>query len=267
MDQPPPTLESSPDAPAAPAMSLPARLMNVIAAPGDVFDNVKASPPSTANWLVPALILILVSWLGAALIFSQDSIKQQLSDITTKAIDKQIEKSKMSEQQAATVRAMGEKWSGIGVKFTAVAAPVFVAFASPFWGGLILWLVGAKALKGGFSYMKAVEAAGLANMIGVLEAVVKTLLIVGLGNLYASPSLALAVKDFDAQNPVHGLLAVVNVMTFWLLAVRSIGLARLSGASFGKAAAWMFGIWAAFTALMVGFSFAMLAISRAMTGG
>jgi VIT1/CCC1 family predicted Fe2+/Mn2+ transporter len=79
--------------------------------------------------------------------------------------------------------------------------------------------------------------------------------------------LALAVKDFDAQNPVHGLLAAVNVMTFWLLAVRSIGLARLSGASFGKAAAWMFGIWAAFTALMVGFSFAMLAISRAMTGG
>jgi VIT1/CCC1 family predicted Fe2+/Mn2+ transporter len=111
--------------------------------------------------------------------------------------------------------------------------------------------------------MKAVEVAGLANMIGVLEAIVRPLLVVGLGNLYASPSLVLAVKDFDPQNTVHGLLAAVNVMTFWLLAVRSLGLARLSGASFAKAAAWMFGIWAALTALMVGLVLAV----RTITGG
>ena len=36
-------------------------------------------------------------------------------------------------------------------------------------------------------------------------------------------------------------------MTFWLLAVRAMGLARLSGVSFIKAALWVFGIWAAYT--------------------
>jgi len=142
-----------------------------------------------------------------------------------------------------------------------VAAPVFVAFVSPFWGGLILWLFGAKAFKGNFSYMKAVEVAGLANMIGVLDAILKTLLILTLGNLFAAPSLALLVKDFNPQNPVHSLLAVVNVMTFWLLAVRSVGLARLSGVSFVKAAVPVFGVWAALTGLIVGFGFAMRAIS------
>jgi VIT1/CCC1 family predicted Fe2+/Mn2+ transporter len=100
--------------------------------------------------------------------------------------------------------------------------------------------------------MKAVEVVGLANMVSVLEVIVKTLLIVGLGNLYATPSLVLLVKDFDPQNTVHSLLAIVNVMTFWLLAVRAVGLARLSGVSFTKAAVWVFGIWAAYTGCFVG---------------
>jgi VIT1/CCC1 family predicted Fe2+/Mn2+ transporter len=78
---------------------------------------------------------------------------------------------------------------------------------------------------------------------------------VGLGNLYASTSLVLFVKQFDPQNTVHSLLSVVNVMTFWLLAVRGIGLARLSGASFAKAVAWVFGVWVAYTGLFVGLAF------------
>jgi VIT1/CCC1 family predicted Fe2+/Mn2+ transporter len=89
-------------------------------------------------------------------------------------------------------------------------------------------------------------------MVSVLDVVVKTLLIVGLGNLYAAPSLVLLVKEFDPQNTVHSLLAIVNVMTFWLLAVRATGMARLSGVSFAKAALWVFGIWAAYTGLFVG---------------
>ena len=130
----------------------------------------------------------------------------------------------MSEQQAEQARAMGEKWAGISSKIAAAVAPVFAGFVTPFFWGLIVWLVGAKVLKGNFPYMKAVEVVGLANMVSVLEVIVKTLLIVGLGNLYAAPSLVLLVKEFDPQNTVHSLLALVNVMTFWLLAVRAIGL-------------------------------------------
>ena len=193
--------------------------------------------------------------MAAWLIFSQDSIKHQLSEITDQAIQKQVERAHMSEQQAEQARAMGEKWAGISAKIGAALAPVFAGFVTPFFWGLIVWLVGAKLLKGNFPYMKAVEVVGLANMVSVLEVIVRTLLIVGLGNLYASPSLVLLVKEFDPQNPVHSLLALVNVMTFWLLAVRAIGLARLSGASFAKAALWVFGIWAAYTGFFVGLAF------------
>jgi hypothetical protein len=158
---------------------------------------------------------------------------------------------------------MAEKVGGIGYKISAVVAPVMAAFILPFWGGLILWLVGSFALKGPFPYMKAVEVAGLANMILVLSVIVKTLLILITGNLFASPGLALVVKNFDPQNSVHSLLAVINVMTLWLLAVRSIGLARLSGTSTGRAAIWVFGIWAILTGAMIGFGAAV----RAAFGG
>jgi len=265
MEQNPSVSDPQPPAMEPPTTSLMARMANVFAMPGEVFEAVKASPPCAANWLVPALILVLVSWVGGGVILSQATIRQQLNEITSKAIEKQIEATKMPKQQADAAREAGEKFGSIGTKVSMVTAPVMVAFLSPFWWGLILWL-GLKVWKGDSGFMKAVEVAGLANTIGILEAIVKTLLIVGFGNLFASPSLAMLVKDFDPQNPVHSLLALVNVMTFWLLTVRAIGLAKLAGVSFAKAAAWVFGIWAAYTGLFVGFGLAMRAMMRAISG-
>ena len=241
-------------------------MFNVFATPGDVFQEVKDAKVSTANWLVPSLILIVVSWVSSVLIFSQPSINHQLSEITEQAIQKQVERSKMSEQQAEQARAMGEKWAGISAKIGAALTPVIAGFVTPFFWGLIVWGVGVGLLKAKFPYMKAVEVVGLANMINVLEIILRTLLIVGLGNLYASTSLVLLVKQFDPQNTVHSLLALVNVMTFWLLAVRGIALARRAGVSFAKAVAWVFGVWAAYTGLLVGLAYLAKSVFSRMGG-
>jgi len=266
MEQPQFTPEPQPETPPSPTMSLGGRLLNVFATPGDVFQEVKTASVSTANWLVPALILIAVSWVSTWLIFSQETIKHQMSEITDQAIQKQMGKAQMSEQQAEQARAVGEKWAGIVAKVVAVLAPVFVGFVTPFFWGLIVWLVGAKVLKGDFPFMKAVEVVGLVNMINVLDVIVRTFLIIGLGNLYAAPGLVLLVKDFDPQNTVHGLLALVNVTTFWVLALRAIGLARISSVSFTKAALWVFGIWAAYTGFFIGLGALLKAVSKRMVG-
>jgi len=96
---------------------------------------------------------------------------------------------------------------------------------------------------------------------------VRILLMFFLGNIIASPSLALLIKDFDPQNPLHVAAATVNVMQFWFLAVVSIGLARLSNRSFAKSAVCVFGIWAAYTGLFIGFQFIMQAAFSGMKGG
>jgi len=259
MDQPP-ALEPQSATPPLASMSLAARLANVIAAPGDVFDEVKSARASMANWLVPATLFIAIGWIGAVLVFSQPALQHQMNDVAEKNIEKQIQKQHLTKEQAEQARQKGVQFAGIFSKVGAVAAPVFAGILTPIWWGLILWLVGAKIFKGNFLFLKGVEVAGLANMVGVLGAVLKILLVLVTGNLFATPSLALLAKDFDPQNPVHGLLAVVNVMTFWYLWVAAIGLGRLGSVSFVKAAAWVFGIWASYTGLMVAMGFALQAV-------
>jgi len=187
-----------------------------------------------------------------------------MSEMADKSIDRLVERGKMPSDQAEKAKPTVEKMAVTFGVIIATAGPPVLAFALPFWWGLILWL-GGKVFNGNFSYLKAVEAAGLANMILVLDTVVKTLLILVTGNLFASPSLVLVVKDYDPQNILHGLCALVNVMLFWALMVRSIGLARLSGASIGKASLWVFGIWTAYTGTLMGLGAAFQAIMSHMS--
>jgi hypothetical protein len=233
-------------------MSLAARLLNVLALPGDVFAEVRAALPSVGNWLAPGLMLLLVGWISATVILAQPSIRQQMREVVAQALDKQFAKTHVPKEQAEQARAMAEKFAGVSQGFGLYVAPVLAGFGVPFLWGLILWLVGTKVFHASFPYMKAVEVAGLAGVISLLETIVKTLLAVGLGNLFASPSAALLVKDFDPQNSGHILLALVNPFTAWVLAVRALGLARLSGAPFAKAVLWVVGLWAAYTIFTVG---------------
>lgn len=247
-------MTSPPGAPLEPLApsSLGNRLVNVFAAPGDLFEEVKASPPSTANWLTPALLLILVAWLGSWLIFSQESIQSQLRELTSKPIDKQVEAGKLTKEQADQARAAAEKIGGMATKIGVFVAPVFVGLASPFWWALILWLVGVKILKADFGYMKAVEVAGLANMISVLDSMVKTMLILIKGSLFAGANLAMFLPEFDPSKTLHGALAAADAFTFWALLILSAGLSKLSGVGFGKAAAWIIGFWVAWTGFWIG---------------
>jgi hypothetical protein len=261
MEQSPQTPEvNSPSA--ATAMSLGTRLLNVFAVPGEVFEHVKSASVSHANWLVPAFAYILVSWIGVWVIFSQDSIKNQLSETIASQIEKAVEAGKMQKSQMESAQQAGEKIAMIWGKIAGAAVAVFIALVTPFWGGLIVWLAGAKVLKGSFTYMKGVEVSGLALTIAVLGEIVRILLVVVLGNLYASPSLALLVRDPNPQNPMTGVLGVFNVFLFWELGVRSLGLVRLSGAPFGKAALWVFGVWAAITGVFIGIGLAFAAAFR-----
>ena len=68
MDEPhPPALPES----STPATtSLVSRLTNVFAAPGEVFDEVKAAEPSVANWMVPVVLMLVLAVAATFLIYS-----------------------------------------------------------------------------------------------------------------------------------------------------------------------------------------------------
>jgi hypothetical protein len=225
-----------------------------------VFDSIKTRPTANSNWLVPALLYGILGLVGFWLVFSQPAVQQQMREMTAKAMDKQFAKMKLPAAQEEQARAQGEKISGFVMKIGVYGGVVVDGFASPFIWGLIIFLGGSKVFKAQVPFMKAVEVAGLSKMIDVLGVVLSKLLALLTTNFMATPSLVLLIKDFDTQNPVHMAAGLTDVTLLWMLAVRAIGLAKLANVSFAKAAAWVFGIWLAYSGLILGGSFAAQAI-------
>jgi hypothetical protein len=227
MDQSPPLSESAPLPPGPPAMSLAARLLNVFATPSDVFNDVKTARPATSNWLVPILISGVLGAVAAVLILSQPAIIEQVRAQKTKPIEAKVAAGKMSRAQADQAIEMIEKFSSPAIMQATGAVGAFLgSFIRVFWWALLLWLIGRYCLKAQLDFMKTAELAGLASMITSLEVLMRTLLIFGFNNMLASPSLALLLKNPDPQNKLFVVLSLLDIMTFWVLMVRSIGLAR-----------------------------------------
>jgi hypothetical protein len=231
MEQTPPLPETQSEAPQAPRMSLAARLLNVFAVPGEVFTEVKSAPSSVSNWLVPVLCSVIVGVVSAFIIFSQPAVIQQLHEQQTKAMDQQVQAGKMTQAQADQALAVMEKFTGpTMLRILGGAGAAVVSFVHLIWWGFVLWLLSKWFLKVSIPFPKTLEVVGLAMMISVLGQIVAMLLIVNLGKMGATPSLALTVSNFDATRKSHLFLGAINVFQFWLVGVMSVGLAKLANA-------------------------------------
>ncbi len=234
-----------------PPSSLLARLFNVLAAPGEVFAEVREGPPRAAHWVLPAVLLIVVGWLGTWLVFSQPVFRHQQDEIQLRVLQRMVENGKLTRDQFEQLQ---QNLGGGGpAKYLVgpAAGVLALALVSPFWGAFLIWLVGAKIHRGSFRYGKALEVAGLANMVVVLGSVVKTLMILALGRLQAAPTPALLLPDFDPFNPLHAALATLDLFGVWLCGVRAAGMAALGGPAWGRGFAWLLVIWAGLNGLLV----------------
>ena len=224
-------------------MSLMARLMNVFASPGEVFEDVKTNPPAASNWLAPALLFAVVGVVSSIVIFSQPAIVQQVHEQQAKKMDELVKSGKMSQADADKATAMAEKFTGPAMlKIFGSVGAVIASFVRLLWWALILWLLG-KVLKKPFGYAKALEVIGLASMITVLGGLVTILLTVNLARMIATPSLALIVTDFDVTRKSHLMLGTVNLFYFWQVGVLSSGLAKLAGVPFLRAMPLVVACW------------------------
>ena len=236
-------------------MSLSDKLVGVFASPSELYDNVRQTPPTSSNWLIPTLILIVVGVVMAYLMTSNptlsDQMKRMASEQMEKGLTKQLASGKITQEQANQAR---DQMSGMGATgaliFTYVSA-ILGPFFALFLGALVFWLLGKGVMKATSPYMKVVEVVGLTFFIATLESVVTTILCIGMNSIFASPSLALLISDFSIENKMHLLAASMNVFTFWTLAVTSIGLARLFQKDVPKVLVLVFALWILWTLFKV----------------
>jgi hypothetical protein len=251
MEEPLPVQESlpnaRPEAPPPPAMSFAARLLNVFAIPGEVFETVRVNRFCVANWLLPALLLAVVGVLTVIVVFSQPSIQKQvreLGDQQAKAVEQQVKAGKVTPADAEQVQAIIRWWSDPDMRkiVNSMGAVVF-GVANVFWWAFVLWLGGRRFLKVQFGYLKTLEVAGLALLISVLGQIVALALTLNLTNIFATPGLALVAPNFEANRESYLKFGAVLVFAFWQIAVLSVGLARLARVPYLRAAWFVFAIW------------------------
>ena len=255
MDESPPILPPEPAAPPHPTMSLGARLMNVFAIPGDVFEEVKATRPSVANWLVPALLTTVVMALMTLVVMSQPAIQQKMREQQEQAIEKQVQAGRISRADADKQMAIMEKFSGPAVKAVgSVMTGTIYGFVRVFWWATVLWLLGRWLLKARFPYRKAMEVGGLAGMVGVLGLIVTMLLQINFSDPNSSPSLALLLDKFDTKNIGHLVLATANVFHIWQAVVLATALSRLAGVPLARGVFVFLPFWLLMQSVLIAIS-------------
>ncbi|MDE3059150.1 MAG: YIP1 family protein [Bacteroidota bacterium] len=236
-------------------MSFSDKLMNVFASPGELFEYVSKAPKQTSNWAIPLLLTIVIGIVFTFVAFTQPPIQDEMARQRDKYTQQQIAAGKMTQEQADMIAERSPKpGSPMFLIFGAVGV-VVVMFATLFLSALAFWLLGKVGFKSSATYGKTAEVVGLSMYVMALGSILTLILVVAMGSLHATPSLALAVSDFDPMNKMHKLLASINIMTFWYLGIVAVGLGKLFAVSFGKVLSGVAVIWAAWTVITLFLNF------------
>jgi uncharacterized membrane protein YuzA (DUF378 family) len=181
---------------------------------------------------------------------SNASLADQLGSTMRQAMEKSIADGKMTQQQADQAFEMMRPGSVYFTVFS-VGGTLLWTLGGLFALGLVYWLVGKSAMSATAPYMKVVEVVGLTFIISTLEVIVTMLMLFAFDRITATPSLALFVSNFDVTNKVHLLMSKMNVFTFWILAVTSIGLSKLFRRDLPKVLVLVAVLWILWTVITV----------------
>ncbi len=226
-------------------------LLNMYAAPGEVFDTIKSSPKRSALWVIPVTLTIILGIFFTFVVFSDPAIQSQLRDRMEKQVEDQIASGQIPPERADAAREqMASMAGGTMFKIFGSLGVIVFTFASILVVSLVMLLVGKISFKAAAPYGKVMEVVGASTMINnVLGTIVTMLVMLAMGSMYATPGLALLISGFDPNNKVHVLLSAVNIFSIWYLAVLSVGVGKLFNGTTGKAAVWVVGLWVVWTLL------------------
>lgn len=180
------------------------RMLNVLAVPGEVFDEVAAAPANLSNWRMPTLLTCLTSLIA------------------------------YSARPHDSWRA-GEPLAGVIIILSAT-------IIGSLWTGLMVWLIGRIYLKVRFPLRKALEVTGLAATATALGQVISLLMESAFGS-GTRPTLASLAPGLPAESALHQALDVFNGFHLWSAALICLGLSRLARVSIKESSFWVAGYW------------------------
>jgi hypothetical protein len=231
------------------------RVANTFTAPSKTFEDIKCG---NRSWWMPLIIIALVSYIFFAAVFVKIGMQ--------KVVDNQIKLDPKTEERMAKAtpeqREMGSKISMYITEGVFIAQPVLmlagVALLSLGLWGTINFFFGGKATYGSIFAVW---------MFASLPSIVKTLL--GTVVIFAGVEPdTFNIKNFaptnvaafvypnpaEANKALYALASSLDAVTIWTLVLLAIGTATVAGVKRNSGYLAVFGWWAIFLLISVGFA-------------
>ncbi|HWA05742.1 MAG TPA: YIP1 family protein [Ignavibacteria bacterium] len=221
-------------------------MAGVFSEPGETFRSVKLSAKKN-YWLIPLLILIVVSMLSSILVTRDEEltseIKTQQKEAMKKRFDEAIKEGKMTKEQADEQLAQTEKMFG-GITFVifgligSIAGVLIIFFlkALIYWGGL-------KLFKGTAGYGDIMNVLGLTALITAIQMVVDTVLAILMGKLLMNIGPVLLISKEAVSKDMFAFIANFDLINIWYTIIVGIGLAKVSELKSSVTIPFVFVLW------------------------
>jgi magnesium-transporting ATPase (P-type) len=218
-------------------------LTEVFSSPGEMFQKVKNTAPAPKLWVIPLITSLLIGIVFSVVLFTNETLKMELRETQSKAMQKLVDEGKMTQEQADQAESRMES---MGTMFLIIAIITIIVFLAVYYfgGALFIWLADKTILKSTAGYGKHLELYGISSWIGVLGSIITIIMVIGLGTMKATPSAALAVlSSYDPMSTLHKYLSALNVFSIWQTLVIGIGMSRFSDKPAGKSIAVAVILW------------------------
>jgi hypothetical protein len=226
------------------------KLAGVFTSPGETFENVRLTGPTSSNWVLPWLIFAAIAIIIGQIVMQNPSLADQLGVTIRDQMNESVAKGEMTREQADQAYEFTRPGS-IFFTIIYVGGVTLGSLVALFVIALFYWLIGKTAMGATAPYMKVVEVLGLVFFIAIVEHLVTTLLIFAMDSIHAKPALSIFISDFDVKDKSHLIFSKLNIFTFWDLTVSSIGLSRLFQRDLPKVFVLIFSLWVLWTAFSI----------------
>lgn len=228
-------------------MSFSDKITGVLTEPSNVFENIKIFGPKLSDWLIPLLMLIVLTILSTYLITTNPEIKAEIDAKQRQAIeeslDKQVKEGKITQQQKEEQLEQIEKFtSGPAMKIIQYISIAVFMFVFAFVLAAVYYLIWIFILKGQGSYNHALSVYGLSLFINMIEVILISILSLMMVKLMNGFSVA-AFLNLEKGTTLNYILSKINPFTFWWLYVVGVGLAKVYSVPKNKSLIAIFVLW------------------------
>jgi hypothetical protein len=232
------------------------KIVGLFTEPVKTFSKMSKYPPKTVDWMIPILIVIVITILSQIVLMNNPVIKHAIMEKNIAKIEKQfkqmVDKGQLSQAQADeqldTIRERMEKGGALQLIGVIVGIPI-VSFIFFFLVSGVLLIIAKYILRGDGTYKSAMAAYGLPFYVTALQIVIMVIAALVMNKFLTGVSVA-DLMSSDKSSFLGFILGKLDIFSIWFYVLVGIGLAKMfKSDNISKYITASLGMWIGFSLL------------------